>query len=212
MIRCKGEINYSFIVGFLEGDGTILHFNMKNNKGNGFFRPLIRFCNNDKNILYQIQDKLGKGHFHVQHYKSIKYDDTYYLSYDSKKKVSKVLLLLSNNYLSTHRQEQLSHILNNLKMNFIYNKINNDWIKGFMFAEGHKTIRNYIVKNKEYSYTCYGMTQKNKQVLLDIQTQLLLNNINCNIYLNNKSLCYTLCIDKRKDVKILEEVFNIENI
>lgn len=206
MIKTKIKLDKDFIAGFLEGDGTILHFNMKNKQGYNFFRPIIRFCNNDESTLLKIQNFLGKGVIYIQTYDN-ENKPTYYLQYDSKKRVVGVLNKINNIYLSKHRRSQLLPILKKINFNFTFNdSINIKWIAGFAVAEGYKTIISSVKKNKKYSYTRYGITQNNKKLLVKIQKILKENDIDSTIVYKKKGT-YEVHINRLKSVAKFEEVF-----
>lgn len=194
MIKCKSNYNSSFIAGFLEGDGTIYHTLVRN-----YIKYIIKFCNNNKKFLENIEKFIGKGSWYKQIYTNPNYSPTYYLSYNNQKMVKQIGTLLSKEYLSIYRKKQLKPILEKFKINSCHKKKpNKDWLKGFIAAEGGywilKISRLHKI-NKVYEYKRFGISQNNLRTLLDIRTLLKKLGIKSYIYKIRKN--YRLLISPK---------------
>lgn len=209
MIRCRTTYSPSFIAGFLEGDGTILHQIRKGGDGRPFFRPIIRFCNDELWLLNEIEHKLGKGQYHSQSYESKNCRVTHYLSYDSQKRVKPIADMLSQSYLSPHRQQQLRPILDKLNIQPRHAKsITLDWIRGFAAAEGCASWSSSVIKFRDYRYLNYLLFQKDPTVLKCIQGYLKDFDIQCRVSPDGEF--YRLVVGRLEDVEKFRQLLEVE--
>lgn len=203
MIRTYGEVNSGFVAGFLEGDGSIGCAIVKGKNGD-FFRPIVSFSNNDKEILIKIEKFLGKGCWYTLKYKENYISPTHYLRYDSQVRVLSILEKLNGEWLSRYRRKQLKPILNYLGTRITFqSNLNKNWVRGFVFAEGWVHDAQYIIKEKRYVYRTYGVAQKNQEVLMKVRNWLIKEKVVS--YKNPTSIV----IQRRGDVKKFERLLDV---